>query len=440
MKLLTLCVATLLFASGALANAANIDLPRRGALGLGLQPTPDGVIIAQVPESASAWSAGVRPGDRLTAIAGVPVGGYLDLQAASHQLSWKQPVEITVSRDGETLSFEIAPTIMPRGQVEGGQSEYGFVITPSGNRIRTVTLVPDASSLRSEAGLPGVVYLQGIACQSIDLFGGPDHPRGRLFHDLIAAGFAVSFADKPGIGDSDGQPCREGGFDTEVEAYTSAAQAFAHRPDIDASRIFVIGVSLGGVQAPLLAREVDLAGIVTWGTGVQPWFDYIITNFRMREWREPTADPQLSHDHFATVREVLARALVLGQSVEEIRQARPEQMAAFEAAYGPLDGFAGRSLAFHREIDAAPVRPAWEAFDGALLALHGEQDVIATRTDHQWAAEIVNRNHPGSARFEVLDDLTHGWRRREDGGLDYQFHERATAWLTEQATGISASD
>ncbi|MEO1039766.1 MAG: PDZ domain-containing protein [Pseudomonadota bacterium] len=432
-------VAALAISAGA-GRAADIDLPRRGTLGLALAPTPDGMSVARVREGSDAWQAGVRQGDELEAINGIEITDYLDVQAATHQLSYREPAEVRLRRDGEAMTVQVTPRILPLGRVEGAEVDYGFIITPSGLRIRTVTMTPLQSALETEAGLPGVVYLQGIPCQSIDLIGGPNHPRGRLFHDLVAAGFAVTFADKPGIGDSDGVPCREGGFEIEVEAYTMAAQAFARNRAVDSGRLYAVGVSMGGFQAPLVADSVDLAGTITWGAGVQPWFDYLITNFRQREWVEPTASAAAADAFFADYRDVMARLIVVGQDLDTVRAEVPDALERVEDAYGPLEQFAGRSLTFHREIDAAPVRAAWERYDGQLLSLHGSLDDISTREDHAWASRIVNRNHPGNARFELLEDVDHGWRSGTSGQISYQFHDRAVAWLVDHASRPDPSE
>ena len=420
--------------AAAASSAAGIDLPRRGTLGLGLAQTDDGMIIAAVSQNSDSWRSGVRQGDTLAAINGVEISDFLDVQAATHQLSYRRPAIVGIVRQGERLSMEVSPAIMPTASMAGARVEYGFVITPSGSRIRTVTMFPDSSGLRNDAGLPGVIYLQGLPCQSIDHIGGPDHPRGHLFHRLVEAGFAVTFADKPGIGDSDGEACRDGGFQAEVEAYSSAARQFAQRNDIDSSRVYAVGVSMGGAQAPLVAQAIPLAGIVTWGTGVQPWFDYLISSFRLREWAAPSVEETLADAHFDSFREVLARAILFEHSPDKIRAAIPEDLARFESAYGSLSEFAGRSLLFHREFNATSVRAAWESYSGELLSLHGEFDATASAEDHIWASRILNRNHPGSARFEVLNGVNHSWRNDQEQTPDFSFHERAVEWLSSHAS------
>ena len=72
--------------------------------------------------------------------------------------------------------------------------------------------------------------------------------------------------DKPGAGDSEGPPCEESGFREELAGYQTALRALKADPAVDKNRVFLIGLSLGGFFAPLLARDVPVAGISAYGT------------------------------------------------------------------------------------------------------------------------------------------------------------------------------
>lgn len=434
--------AAVLFLSGA-AYSATDPLERRGSLGLALRPAPQGIVLAAEPSDPAYGDVGLTAGAVLRAIDGEPVSDWVDLQALAHQLPTGQAVELVFDAGGKRVAVEVIPEPLPQSAIPGAEVIYGSATSADGLRIRTVTLIPEESPLRTETGLPGVYYIQGITCQSIDLIAGPTHSRSRIFLDLLEAGFAVSFADKPGIGDSDGEACRDGGFDREIAAYQAAAAAFADREDVDASRLYAIGISMGGYQFPLVADAVDFAGAITWGSGVEPWADYLITNFRDRAMLRPVATPDQHDEALRAQRGVIGALIIEGRDPDAVREAMPEAAALTEQQMGPLERFAGRGLTFHREIDAAALWPAWERYDGRLLSLHGEYDWIATESDHAMAARILNRTRPGSARFEILEGLDHGFTRHDDlessfarlfaGEPSFAFHERAVSWLVELA-------
>jgi hypothetical protein len=260
---------------------------------------------------------------------------------------------------------------------------------------------------------------------------------------LTAAGFAAVMADKPGQGDSEGTPCLEGGYEVEEQAFRAAARRFAGDKRVDAKRFYIIGLSLGGIQAPAVAESVASAGIVTWGTGVTAWHDYLLTTFQRRAILEGEV-PDENAWHGRHWRRVLT-ALMDGKSVDEVTKLYPQSAAAVAAGVGDLSRFAERSWTFHREIDRAPTVRGWNAFDGKLLALHGEFDWVAERHDHRLAVDIVHRRRPGNAVFEILPGNDHAFSKHKtladsfakfgQGEPDDAFFDRSVAWLSAQAGG-----
>jgi hypothetical protein len=199
---------------------------------------------------------------------------------------------------------------------------------------------------------------------------------------------------------------------------------------------------MGGIQAPLIDAAGDFAGIVTWGTGATPWFDYIATNFRMRAiiQGQPAAQAEPG---IRLLRSMMADLLIDGSSPDEIRAARPEDVATFESSFGSLERFAGRHYSFHQELDRAEVWSAWQGFDGQLLAVQGEFDWVASEADHRLAVEAVNRNGQGSAEFVIVPGLDHAMTAHAtladsfantfQGEQSDAFHDVAIEWLTARA-------
>ena len=425
------------------ASAAD-DLPRRGLLGVGVGPAPGGgVAITGVNEASPAAEAGFAQGDVLRSVRGRPVSDGLTLGAALAGLPAAAPVDVEIEREGEALTLTLTPDPVPLPSLDGAVVELGHVALESGERIRTFTLTPDAeTTLQREAGSPAVYFVQGIPCQTIENLSNPNHYRVRLFNALIEAGFIIGYADKPGIGDSEGEPCLNGGFDREIEAFSRAVEALRARPGVDADRVYAVGVSMGGIQAPLIDASGDFAGIVTWGTGATPWFDYIATNFRMRAIMQdqPAAQSEAS---LRLLRSIMADLLIEGQTPDEIRAARPDDAAALEARWGSLEHFAGRHFTFHQELDRADVWAAWQNFDGRLLAAHGSFDWVASEADHRLAAVAVNADDPDAAQFVIVPGLDHAMTAHEtledsfanafQGEQSDAFHTLAVDWLRARA-------
>jgi hypothetical protein len=288
------------------------------------------------------------------------------------------------------------------------------------------------------------MVLGGIPCQSGEVFANANHPDTKLYKSLVGAGFAVFVVEKPGVGDSEGGPCLTGGFDIEIEAYRAALKKLAAVEGIDSERLFALGISMGGYQVPLIADAAKLKGIVTWGTVVMPWADYVQASFRRRTLLEGQSMAEMD-PVFRAWRKVGAAIFVDGKSRAEVQAAMPDVLAQVEAWAGNIDEFGSRSVLFAQEADRANVGAAWQAYDGTLLSLHGQYDWVAEDYDHALAAHILNLKKPGSASFEILPGLDHGLTRHEtladsfarpfQGEPDDQFLTRVTQWLTEQAKG-----
>jgi dienelactone hydrolase len=63
-----------------------------------------------------------------------------------------------------------------------------------------------------------------------------------------------------------GSAAAAAGVAQELAGYQTALRALLADPAVDRNRVFLIGLSLGGFFAPLLARDVPVAGISAYGT------------------------------------------------------------------------------------------------------------------------------------------------------------------------------
>jgi dienelactone hydrolase len=154
--------------------------------------------------------------------------------------------------------------------------------------------------------------------------------------------------DKSGVGDSEGPSCDSIGFEEELAGYRAALAALRSHPSVDPQGIYLLGISMGGVFAPLLAQDTKVAGIVVWGTPGGPTPKY----------------PGRSDRFF----QELATVDVSG-------------------AWGKVGT---RVLVLHGEYDTDPVVSA---------------DV------HERIAQLVNNSGKGSAEHRELAHLDHCWSR-----------------------------
>jgi pimeloyl-ACP methyl ester carboxylesterase len=171
-------------------------------------------------------------------------------------------VALEVARGGVPRHLAATLKPFPAERVPGSSVEYGSVTLGSGVRLRTIVTVPTGASAKA----PAVFALQGGGCSSLDQPLAMPIGVVRTIHAIAVAGFVTLRVDKSGLGDSEGPPCAEIGYREELDGYRAALRALRAHAAVDRNRVFLVGISLGGVFAPILANETPVTGISAWGT------------------------------------------------------------------------------------------------------------------------------------------------------------------------------
>lgn len=122
-----------------------------------------------------------------------------------------------------------------------------------------ITLHGTVFEPRAGEALPGIVFVHGSGAES---------RRGFLYLAKLFArhGFAALAYDKRGAGESGGSTY-DVGYDGYAADAVAAIRSLGSRPEVDDSRIGILGHSEGGWVAPLIAeRDPDLAFIIVTST------------------------------------------------------------------------------------------------------------------------------------------------------------------------------
>ena len=259
--LAVLCVAV---AQSGSSLPSGDPLPRRGWFGVALGANETGnVIVTSVQPGTTAEEMGMERNDVVRSVDGRPIQRPADVIAAiggTHRAGDRVTLEVARAGVARSLSATLKP--FPTERVPGSDVEYGSVALESGVRLRTIVTVPTGIS----APAPAVFVLQGGGCSSLDQPLAMPIGVVQTIHTIAASGFVTLRVDKSGLGDSEGPPCATIGYREELDGYRAALQALRSHAAVDRSRIFLVGISLGGVFAPILANETPVAGISAWGT------------------------------------------------------------------------------------------------------------------------------------------------------------------------------
>ncbi|MDD5088684.1 MAG: alpha/beta fold hydrolase [bacterium] len=398
----------LLFLCTALASAQD-KLPRRGFFGVQTEAVSDslraawkslpegGAYIASIVPGSSAEAAELAVGDVLTAVNGTAIADPSAFSAALATLKGGDAVSIRLVRDGQALETQIALKEYPRETPEDFDVIYDSV--PVDGALRRVIFTKP----RQEGKLPLIYFLGGIGCYSLDFMAGQDHPYKTLLDELTRAGFATLRVEKTGMGDSEGPPCAEQNFRDEVRGYVAAFRDLPRFDFVDTSRIILLGHSMGGVVAPVLASQVPVQGIVAIATSGIWWVEYELINQR-RQLLLAGASPD-SIEIAAREKELAMHLLLIEKKTpDDILKDHPELADELEypAHYTFIQDLADLNMA--RE---------WMNVTCPTLLVYGSADFITDRSEHIYAADLMNTLHPGIARFVEVPNMDHFFTRVE---------------------------
>ena len=382
-------------------SAAWEPLLRRGFFGVRVEAgTEPGLTVTRVIPGSTAEEIGLQPGDVILRVGDREVTTPREFVALVGEHKADDALRITFRRGEERIVKRAVLTEFPREELEHSAVIYDQVTTDRGYRLRTIVTRPHGGPPRA----PAVLFIQGLGCSSIDRPFAAD-VFVRLVHETAGAGYVTMRVEKSGIGDSDEPRCSEIDFHTELAGYRAGLQRLKRYDFVDPGSVFVFGLSMGGVMAPLLAKDDPVLGVAVYGTIGRNFFEYLVEN-RRRQLPRDRLDPAESDEAVRGYQEFMARFLFDRLTPEQILTRYPH----LEGAVENVDAFHffGRHASFYQQLYRVNLPAAWSALEAYVLAMHGEFDWVSSRADHEQIAAIVNGRSPGRGRFAPLPGLDHG--------------------------------
>ena len=284
----------------------------------------------------------------------------------------------------------------------GLETQYGQVRTSEGTRLRTILTRPAGKTGK----LPAIMLSQWVSCDSLDF--GPDR-RNEL--RLIAEGSGMVFVrvERSGTGDSEGVPCSQLDYDTEVRHYREAFDQIARHPWVDPNRIIIFGSSLGSTTAPLIAQGKKVAGIAIQGGGAVTYLERMINFDRLYLERSGKYSPAQINDEMIRRIQFHVEYLLKGKTPEQIERERPDLRGVWRSIRGGAEdpSHYGRPYAWHQQAAKKNFLGAWTKVDAPVLVIHGEYDQFEPRHGHELIVDTLNRLRPGSATFIEIPKADH---------------------------------
>jgi uncharacterized protein len=193
---------------------------------------------------------------------------------------------------------------------------------------------------------------------------------------------------------------------SEIESHAAALRATRAQSWVEPHRLYLLGLSLGGVVAPVLARRAGpIAGIASWAATARHWPAYAEDNLRRQLLWSGVA-------HEAIHRRLLVyrrwHELLVGTELDAA------EMLALAPDLGPFGvtaaGFMGRPVAFWRQLCRFDAPASYRGLGCPLLAVRGSSDFKCHPEDLSSVASAA-RAAGMPVRSRTLDGLDHGLRR-----------------------------
>jgi dienelactone hydrolase len=384
------------------------DLARKASLGVRLARAPEGatgVVAAEVLPGGTAQALGLRNGDLILSAGQQSVSQVGEVVAYAATLRSGDIAELKVRRAGKDVTLRGKAKPRPFETFAGAKVDYGAVPF-RGGLLRDILVSP-----AGVARPPVLFLLQGFSCASIEP-ASPQDAYHRLGEELLKRGIAYYRVEKPGLGDSAGTPaCADIDFATELEAFRGAYQHLINARHVEADRIFMLGWSLGGLEAPLLAEELPPRGVAAYGTVLRNWADYHLDIDRDQTFLSNGTDPGEAAAATERDRDLVRRFYFAKEAPAQIAAASPAYGDAMRNLFGwdGADKMFGRHYKFMQDLAGLPLAAAWRRTRSNVLALYGESDIVAIDDrDHKMIADIADFYRPGSGRFVEVAGTTHG--------------------------------
>jgi len=309
------------------------------------------------------------------------------------------------------------PSDLPRKGVQPFETHPGLDTIPGtltardGTRLRTFVTRP-AGARRP---LPAILFVQWLSDSTIELPESAHDGWSRMLKRVAReSGVVMMRTDKRGVGDSEGGPCSQLDYLTELSDHRDALEHLARLDVVDRQRIIVFGASMGANYAPLLAAGQPIAGVVTWGGGARTWFERMLAFERNRRELSDLPADRINAE-MKQVEAFLHAYLVEGKSTARITEENPVLGAAWPRLVLGAEGDThyGRPLAFHQQAHAQDWAAAWGQVDAPALVLFGEYDWYEDAAGAALAARIAARRHRERTRFRIVPQTDHHFMRFE---------------------------
>ncbi|MFK7925225.1 MAG: PDZ domain-containing protein [Bacteroidia bacterium] len=379
-----------------------------------------GVLVVQVIPNTTASEIGLQSNDILLSLNEQSTPDNAALFAALQNVRAGDKIRVEAFRDGKTK--KLSGKMMARPMEESPNAEVRYdEVAFMGGHLRAYVTKP-----KGKGPFPTIYFIQGYPCQTVELLN-PIHPYKKMIDGLVGKGYAVFRIEKPGMGDSEGTPdCMDIDFEVELNGFRKGYEHLLTYEFVDQERISIFGHSLGGLTAPLLAKEYKPANVIVYGVVLKNWEDYIVDMIRDQSVVFGLDYAQIEQD-IIDLKPVMYSLYHEGKSPALLAE-DPAYKTLLERhlEYREGDIYINRHYRFWADLNQRNITEAWKETEARVLAMYGEADIEALSAEGaESIARVVNHYHPGQGTYKYVSETDHsfikvgdiptGWEIRQSG-------------------------
>ena len=400
-----------------LTKLSGQELKRKALLGIQMETLSDslaqeynldlthGVLIRDIFPNTTASKMNLHVGAVIYEINDQEIHSIHDVLDLMQTVYGEDLIKIKYYEDGKHRRTKGKASPRPKETYANANISYDEVAYDN-NLLRSILYLP-----KGVEKPPVVFYLQGYTCGSIDLVYEDKHPIKKIINDWTDAGFAVYRVEKPGVGDSQSTSnCMEIAFQEEINAFRQAYKRLLKYKEINKEGIFLFGHSMGGIIAPFLASEFSPKGVITYGTTVKSWFEYMIDISRQQGEMFDMPYAEIERD---TRRSIPFWYDLLVAKKSNTQLAAHPVYKTFLEDEGVLETlqqgyFLDRHYTYWQELNDVSMTKTWSETNTNVLALYGEFDIQALNAEHTHTiAGIVNEKNPEKGLASTIPNSDH---------------------------------
>ncbi|MEZ4904155.1 MAG: alpha/beta fold hydrolase [Spirosomataceae bacterium] len=376
----------------------------------------DGILIDTVFEHTTFDNAGIRKGDRITAINDVLTTKLSTYNMIASTLRTDDEVKIKYIRENKEATVSTKAVMKPYETSSIADLHYDWVKFKNGY-LRAITYQP-----KGQTNLPAILLIPGYGCGSIENY--TVSYNGKLINEWLKNGFAVVTIEKSGIGDGQGcASCNEVDLVTDIESFDAGYAYMEQLSYVDKTRLFIWGHSMGGTIAPKVAQKHSPRGVMVFACVFRPWNEFLLEMHRVQKPLMEGMNYLQTEKFVRGIQPIYHEFFNSKKSPQQLFE-NPAYRPLVESELGYKEGSSnmwGRHWKFWQQLDSLNLAESWQQVDCPVLILHGGADYEqCSLVEPFMIKETINEKHPKTATWITIPDIDHFMMRSNDWTEAYE--------------------